>query len=37
LTVFHSQGTREIAGQGDNIGYYSLDVTSVSGSFGKSF
>jgi hypothetical protein len=36
-TVCHSQGTREIAGDGDNVGYYSLDVTSISGSLGKSF
>ncbi len=36
-TVFHSQGVREIGGQGDNVGYYSLGVTSVSGSLGKSF
>ena len=36
-SVFHSEGVREIGGQGDNVGYYSLGVTSVSGSIGKSF
>jgi hypothetical protein len=36
-TVLRQQGTREVAGDGDNVGYYSLGVTSVSGAVRASF